>query len=350
MNAVEDALENSATLIKSGDWGGALRSLADAHRTQPDPQLARALADLRHRSWPYLTTADPRPQPTPSAESIPLGPSGLPEASLAGLTAADLRAALLTHGTLYIPRALDGNQVASLTATIDSAIEAAQAHDRDDEPTTGDTSDGPVWRPLELDRECLDAVSGDVVPLHRKFIHEAGGVLLADAPGPMAQLLQLYESLGLHELLSDFLGDRPAMSAQKCTLRRVEPTRMGQWHQDGAFLGSHIRAINIWVPLTSCGTDAPGLDIINQRLDHIVETGTRGSYFKWAVGDDVVTDIVGPEGFVRPTFEAGDMLIFDEMMLHRTAITPTMTGTRHAVEFWCFAMSTYPEGHIPLVW
>ncbi len=43
-------------------------------------------------------------------------------------------------------------------------------------------------------------------------------------------------------------------------------------------------------------------------------------------------------------------MLFDELFLHRTALDPAMTRTRHAIESWFFAPSAYPEGHVPLVW
>ena len=95
-------------------------------------------------------------------------------------------------------------------------------------------------------------------------------------------------ALGLRTIVSDYLGGRPVLSANKCTLRRVSVKTNGDWHQDGAFLGRGIRAINMWLTLTPCGVDAPGLDLVPRRFDAIVETGTGGAYFDWAVGPEVV--------------------------------------------------------------
>ncbi|MGH8978553.1 MAG: phytanoyl-CoA dioxygenase family protein, partial [Acidimicrobiia bacterium] len=122
------------------------------------------------------------------------------------------------------------------------------------------------------------------------------------------------------------------------------------WHQDGAFLGRGIRALNIWLSLSHCGTDAPSLDILPRRLDDIVETGTHGSYFDWAVGPELVEELARETPVVRPAFGPGDVLLFDDMLLHRTATDPSMSRARYAIETWCFAPSHYPEGHVPLVW
>ena len=53
---------------------------------------------------------------------------------------------------------------------------------------------------------------------------------------------------------------------------------------------------------------------------------------------------------VRPLFHAGDALLFDDLFLHRTAIDPSMTRPRYAIESWFFAPTDYPKGQVPLVW
>ena len=153
----------------------------------------------------------------------------------------------------------------------------------------------------------------------------------------------------LGRVFGSSLGERPALSANKCTVRRVPVETDAGWHQDGAFLGP-VRALNVWLALTRCGRDAPGLDLLPRRLDHIVETGTHGSYFDWAVGAELVESLARETPIVRPEFEAGDALIFDDLLLHRTGVDSNMVRPRHAIETWCFAPSAYPQGHTPIVW
>jgi hypothetical protein len=47
---------------------------------------------------------------------------------------------------------------------------------------------------------------------------------------------------------------------------------------------------------------------------------------------------------VRPIFEPGDVLLFDQMFLHRTASDPDMKRERYAIETWFFAPSMYTPG------
>ena len=39
---------------------------------------------------------------------------------------------------------------------------------------------------------------------------------------------------------------------------------------------------------------------------------------------------------------------FDELCLHSTALDPSMTETRYAVESWFFGPSAFPEIYVPL--
>jgi len=70
----------------------------------------------------------------------------------------------------------------------------------------------------------------------------------------------------LPELVRVYLGEAPLITAQKTTLRKAEPAVPGAWHQDGKFMGP-VRALNLWLSLSHCGDDAPGLDIVPKRID-----------------------------------------------------------------------------------
>ena len=101
---------------------------------------------------------------------------------------------------------------------------------------------------------------------------------------------------GLRQVIRGYLGEVPAISMQKCTMRKVDPDSGSGWHQDGAFLGE-VRALNVWLSLSRCGDLAPGLDVISTRLDEIVPTGTEGadrstgrSHQMWSSGSPPSTE------------------------------------------------------------
>ncbi len=111
--------------------------------------------------------------------------------------------------------------------------------------------------------------------IERPWIEEGGGALAVDSPKLMSEMLSTFDRVGLRDLIRGYLGEPIAISAQKCTLRKAEPSVRGAWHQDGSFMRasnaaeeadgtSSTRAFNVWLSLTRCGEEAPGLDIVPQ--------------------------------------------------------------------------------------
>ncbi len=108
-----------------------------------------------------------------------------------------------------------------------------------------------------------------------------------------------------------------------------------------------VRALNLWLSLSRCGDEAPGLDIVPRRLDQLVQVGTEGTRMANQVSDHVVTEAVGSDGILRPIFEPGDALLFDELFLHSTASDPEMPKPRYALESWFFGGSAFPKRYSP---
>jgi len=151
--------------------------------------------------------------------------------------------------------------------------------------------------------------------------------------------------------VSEYLGERAVMSANKTTLRRVPVSAFPAWHQDGTFMCRSVRVVNVWVALTACGpgTDAPGLAVVPRRLDDLVPAGTPGSQHTIVVSESVLGDATGGDT-VSPTFGPGDALLFDEMMLHATdGRKDDWRQPRYALEAWMFAPSSVPAGYAPML-
>jgi hypothetical protein len=182
------------------------------------------------------------------------------------------------------------------------------------------------------------------------MVRDSGGCLAADSPRAMFNLIDITTKSGVGDVIAGYLGERPALSVLKTTLRTIAPMD-GQngWHQDGAFLGDNIRSLNMWVSLSHCGIDAPSLDLVAKRLHEIVPTGTEGAAFDWSVGEPVVQRVAGEQGVHHGVFEPGDVVFLDEMNLHRTSATLEMTETRLAIEAWFFAPSAYPLKQYPVL-
>ena len=114
-------------------------------------------------------------------------------------------------------------------------------------------------------------------------------------------------------------------------------------------MGEGIRTVNLWIALSDCGSDAPTMDMVPKRLHEIAPTGTDGATFDWSVSPNVVQKCCGDLSPVRLQFRAGDAILFDEMNLHSTAVSPDMTKDRFAIEAWFFAPSHYPMDQIPFI-
>ena len=98
-----------------------------------------------------------------------------------------------------------------------------------------------------------------------------------------------------------------------------------------------------------CGDIAPGLDIVPKRIEEILPTGTDDALFPWSISDKVAEEAAGDTPILRPLFDPGDVIIFDDVFLHRTGVDAgTMTENRYAIESWFFGPSTFPDDYVPL--
>lgn len=316
----------------------AVDTLMAENRARRDPQLERRLVRVRHEAFRELArTGDAAPDvrsggPVPAVvDGTDLGPELL-------------RRAILEHGSLHVRGAVPDDRVEQLMKGIDRAIEA-----RDDFEAGAAADQTTPWFEPFRPHSSYPSIMNRQLGNRRQWVREAGGVWAADSPRMLFELFDTLDAVGIGDVITGYLGERPALAVDKCTLRRVALDTSTDWHQDGAFLGEGIRTVNLWLALTECGRDAPGLDIVPTRLDHIVETGTEGATFSWSVGPGVVDRVAAAAPVARPLFEPGDALFFDDLFLHRTAIDPAMTRERHAIESWFFAPSAYPEQYVPLV-
>jgi hypothetical protein len=176
----------------------------------------------------------------------------------------------------------------------------------------------------------------------RDWIRMGGGVLAADSPRLTFQMLELFSAAGVPQLVEGYLGEPAVITLEKTTLRKADPTVAGAWHQDGKFLGD-VRALNLWLSLSRCGDEAPGLDIVPRRLNELVTVTTDEAVLDYQVSQAGAEAAAGPKGVVRPIFEPGDALLFDELMLHATGSDPAMPNPRYAVESWFFGASAFPD-------
>jgi hypothetical protein len=342
--APADVLDPSASLAKADELLAerrpreAIDLLSATNRRHRDTRVEQRLVKVRHTGFGSIDRSPGRENWPPDAADLFRVGGHPPEVAGFDLTAETLGSGILRHGCLLVRGLVPRSRVAPLVEAIDKTLESYDAH-CDGVPIS---ETAPWFVPFEPD-------PGYSVRYGRQWVRDAGGAWMVDSPRALFELTETFQDVGLDRVLTEYLGERPALSVKKCTLRRVPTDTRADWHQDGAFLGTGIRTVNVWLSLSHCGDDAPGLDVVPQRLDHIVETGTYGAQFDWSVGPELVERVASDAGVVRPIFEPGDGLLFDDYFLHQTGVSPGMTQERYAIESWFFAPSTYPDDQIPIL-
>jgi hypothetical protein len=324
-DTISTDIPSVTSLIDGGRLDDAVQELATTGHPYPHAAVGRTWARRQADAFGAVGTT-PRPS-WPPAMKAPLAPKGtLPEITRSELDARTLANGVVGSGSLIVRGLLDAAEAQSLRQTVDSVLSAREA------VRNGDSQPGNVaW----FDRydPSMNTFAGD------------SAAYVFDSPTASQVVAQTYHRLGLPAVLTEYLGEPPALSLRKWVLRRVPPEANSGWHQDGNFLGVDTRNMNLWISLSDSGVDAPGIDVVPFRLDGLVPSGTEDAHFDWSVGASVVQELVGDYGVARPEFKAGDALFFDHLCLHATGVSPGMTNTRYAIESWFFAPSHFPNDY-----
>jgi hypothetical protein len=331
----EPSREVGEALLKEGRLLEAIDVLSAVNRNERDHAVETRLVELRQEASSELDGTGPRRWP-PRVKDAFANSTNPPEVAAAELTPELLRSGILRHGSLVVRNLVGEERVRQLVDDIDRAMAAYDAHVGG--AVASETA--PWFVPFQPKEGTVG----------REWLRKGGGVLAVDSPPALFDVIETFEEAGIRELVTSYLGERPMLLANKWTLRRC-PAGLGtaDWHQDGSFMGRDIRSMNVWVALSECGKDSPGLDIVGRRFNDIVTTGTDGAMLDWTVGPGMV-ERVAKGRVVRPDFEPGDALIFDHLLLHRTGIHPGMTKDRYAIEAWFAAPSSYPPDQMPIAY
>ena len=339
-SAVEEPLPQTLearSLESEGRLFEAIDLLTEANREDRDPQLEREARRIRHLAGIQLlenAPSDPS-YPEPAAEVPARGEQSLcPEITPDQLSPELVRAAFLEAGCLLVRGLMDEEKALDLAADIDRSFEIRADLDEGQSDPDGYYDEMEPEPPFRIPE--------------REWVEEGGGVLALDSPKMLFKMLDAFEKANLRGVIEQYMGEKPAISAQKCTLRKATPDVAGGWHQDGKFMGEDVRSLNVWLSLSRCGDIAPSMDIVPVRLEEFVEIGGEGTYLDFQISDQTATKAAGDIGVVRPIFNPGDALLFDHLFLHQTGSDPSMPNPRYAIESWFFGPSAYPQNYVPI--
>jgi hypothetical protein len=314
-----------------------IERLTAANQTTRSHANDRRLLRLRHLAGIRLLdeAATGAKHPEPAFDRLP-DSDGLPEIDAEDVTPELIRAGMLRDGCLLVRGLFPRDAALRFADQIDRSFAERDKHDEGRQHAEGyyeeflpHTRYGPVNA--------------------RPWIKEGGGVLAADSPMLAFEMLELFRNGRVPELAAGYLGEPAAFSVHKTTLRKADPSIAGAWHQDGAFMGP-VRALNLWVSLSRCGDESPGLDLVPRRLDELVRAQTDEAILDYQVSQRGAEEAAAAGGktIIRPIFEPGDALFFDELFLHQTGSDPSMPKPRYAIENWFFGASAFPTDYAPI--
>jgi hypothetical protein len=311
--------------------------LAADNRARPDRQAERRLLALRHIAGIRALEADHGSPDFPEPDFDRLPAEGeLPEFAPGEVTPELVRAAILRDGFILVRGMVERDDALRFGEEIDRSFaereKVLQGHAAEEGYYEEFRPGTPEYH------EALDV---------RPWIREGGGVLAIDSPKLSARMIDLFRTASLPGLVEGYLGETPLISLQKTTLRKAEPSVPGAWHQDGSFMGD-VRALNLWLSLSRCGDESPGLDMVPRRLDYLVTQQTEEAVLSIQVSQAMAEKAAGDRPIIRPVFEPGDALLFDDLFLHQTGSDPSMPKPRYAVENWFFGASGFPAEYGPL--
>lgn len=289
--------------------------------------------------------------------------AGLPEAAAEDVTGATVAAALASHGVLLVRGLVDRDACEVLSRACDDACRA-----RDALFGSAPSDDVEPLVPFDPGRRLPTPL-----PMLRRVAARCEAVYGVDRPAAMDLLVAALVGSPVVAAVAEHLGEWPALALERLLLRRV-PVVLPEscapeslypgWHQDGFDWPAPDRAIDLWVAFDRCGagTGVRGLEVLAQPTARIIDDdgdlALPDDLFGPGTGEDRMVDLVGPVGAHavaqpaaerhHPTLEAGDALVFDGHLVHRSAGGRHDAGTRSSAEVWLFAPSAFPPELTPL--
>ena len=241
-----------------------------------------------------------------------------------------MRAAILSRGCLLVRGLVDRGEAIGLAQEIEAAYTVRAEN--------GSGGNGALYEEFHPQPQF------EFAP--REWIEMGGGLLAVDSPPTLFTILDALDRVGFLEVVRGYLGERRAAVGGEEHAAQGDPGRARELAPGRVVLGE-VRVLNLWLSLSRCGDEAPGLDIVPRRLD-LLPAGDVDTNFPIQVSESRVDEVAGGDGVLRPIFEPGDALLFDEVFLHKTASDPQMPKPRYALESWFFGRSAFSPEYAPI--
>jgi hypothetical protein len=214
------------------------------------------------------------------------------------------------------------------------------------------------YHDLEIARRNGDTANVTrITAVRERFVPTASSFTIAalNSEFNVSELLNLIATGFAGIWIKNILGSQLLCNLEQSWVRRqYAPSRYPPlhaphgWHQDGALkfdFQSHpigefppnavLNMVTCWISLDSCGLDAPGLELITERLGGLLspcELQTESLQSRFT-----------PCRFWQPSLGPGDALLFRGDILHRTHVMAEMTKDRTSIELRFFSAVSIPE-------
>lgn len=168
--------------------------------------------------------------------------------------------------------------------------------------------------------------AGTLSPDFYQSLYRYGHVRRSQISGYEALEAELMAQPLLRRLLQARYGAEVMLLRQNTLPRRQDPAQPEQaiaLHQDQEFAGPLKSGLNLWIPLTPAGADAPGLEI---WLGH-PQVPLLALDMPPALRDQLLASFE-PRQRWRPVLQPGDALLLSFFTLHQTWIRPEMSQLR----------------------
>ena len=165
----------------------------------------------------------------------------------------------------------------------------------------------------------------------------------------MFDMLEAFERAGCARVIHGYLGEPPRSRSRSARCARSSPTPAPAGTRTAPSSARCARSTSGCRSRAAATTPRASTSSRAARRDR--PDRHRGRDLRLVGGPpDVAEEAAGDGGIVRPIFEPGDALLFDEMYLHSTAADPSMPNPRYAIESWFFGLSGFPAEYVPIAY